>query len=124
MTNTTVLLVALLVCHYLADFCLTMPMMIRAKADGRNPWPILLHASVHAMLIGLCLLVWGVAWKLLLLLMLIELVSHFLIDTGKGRLTLFIPLFANQTKYYWLLFGFDQLLHQFVLVLVWHQAIQ
>ncbi len=40
------LLISLLVCHYLADFCLTTPAMIRAKADGRNPWPILLHAAI------------------------------------------------------------------------------
>ena len=30
------LLILLLVCHYLADFCLTLPVMIRAKADGRG----------------------------------------------------------------------------------------
>lgn len=57
----TVLFIVLLVCHYLADFCLTSPAMIRAKADGRNIWPILLHASVHALLIGLCLLLWGIS---------------------------------------------------------------
>ncbi len=78
------LLVALLVCHYLADYCLTMPSMIKAKADGCSPWPILLHTFVHALLIGICLLIWGVAWGMLLLLMLAELISHFLIDTGKG----------------------------------------
>lgn len=31
------LLTALLGCHYLADFCLTMPVMIWAKADGSKP---------------------------------------------------------------------------------------
>ena len=31
-----VLLTLLLVCHYLADFCLTLPVMICAKADGRG----------------------------------------------------------------------------------------
>ena len=28
------LIITLLVCHYLADFCLTSHSMIRAKADG------------------------------------------------------------------------------------------
>ena len=64
---------ALLICHYLADFCLTFPAMIRAKADGRSPWPIMLHACIHAILIGICLLLWGVSWKLLLILILLEL---------------------------------------------------
>ena len=121
MTQITLLLIALCLCHYLADFCLTSPSMIKAKADGRNPWPILLHASVHALLIGLCLLVWGMAWQLLLLLMLVELISHFLIDTGKGRLSANYPLLANQQKKpYWMLYGFDQLLHLLVIVFIWY----
>lgn len=116
----TVLLIFLLVCHYLADFCLTSPVMIRAKADGRNVWPILLHASVHAFLIGLCLLLWGISWKLVLLMMLTELVTHFLIDTGKGRLTARYPTLADQQrKPYWMLYGFDQFLHLLVIVIIW-----
>ena len=114
------MLVSLLICHYLADFCFTSPVMIRAKADGRNPWPILLHASVHALLIGLCLLIWGIEWKLMLLLMLVELISHFLIDTGKGRLTSYFPILADQQKKpYWMLYGLDQLLHLLIIVGIW-----
>ena len=120
MTNAILLLVALLVCHYLADFCFTSPAMILAKADGRNLWPILLHAFVHTLLIGLCLLIWGVVWKLLLLMMLVELISHFFIDTGKGRLTACYPQWADQQKKpYWMLYGFDQLLHLLVIVFIW-----
>jgi len=115
------LLIFLLVCHYLADFCLTSPTMIRAKADGRNPWPILLHAGIHAGLVGICLLCWQTPWKLLLLLILLELVTHFLIDTAKGRLTANFPILSDmQQKPYWMLYGFDQLLHLVVLVLIWH----
>lgn len=120
----TILFIVLLVCHYLADFCLTSPAMIRAKADGRNIWPILLHASVHALLIGLCLLLWGISWKILLLMMLAELVTHFLIDTGKGRLTARYPTLADQQrKPYWMLYGFDQFLHLLVFVFIWHCCI-
>lgn len=122
--KNALLLIVLLICHYLADFCLTTPKMIQAKADGRNIWPILLHASVHALLMGLCLLVFGVSWKLLLLLMLAELVSHFLIDTAKGRLTAHFPKLADmQQKPYWMLYGFDQLLHQGVIIGIWYYAI-
>lgn len=118
------LLISLLVCHYLADFCLTSPAMIRAKADGRNPWPILLHAGIHAGLVSICLLFWQTPWKTLLLLVLLELVSHFLIDTAKGRLTARFPALADmQQKPYWMLYGFDQLLHLMVLVLLWHFCI-
>lgn len=121
--NAIWLLTTLLLCHYLADFCLTSPSMIRAKANGRNVWPILYHASVHALLMGLCLLIWGVTWKLLVLLALGELISHFLIDTGKGRLTASIPLLADQHKKpYWMLYGFDQFLHLLVIVAIWHYS--
>ena len=62
--------------------------MIRAKADGKNFGPIALHSSVHAALVWLCLVVFGVEWKLLFLLVLLELVSHFIIDTLKARLSI------------------------------------
>ena len=115
----------MLICHYLADFCFTSPAMIKAKADGRNPWLILLHAGIHAGLIGLCLLVWGVSWKLLLMLALIELVSHFLIDTFKGYLTARYSFFANmQKKPYWMLYGLDQLLHLLVIVIICYYCIE
>ncbi len=118
------LLISLLICHYLADFCLTTPAMIKAKADGRKAGPILLHASIHAMLMGLCMLVFGVSWKLLLLLVLAELVSHFLIDTCKGRLTARFPKLADlQQKPYWILYGFDQLLHLLVIVGIWYYSV-
>ena len=109
----------MLICHYLADFCFTSPAMIRAKADGRNPWPILLHSSIHAVLMGVCLLIWGTRMKALILLVLFELVSHFVIDTSKGLLTARFPILADQQhKPYWMLYGFDQLLHQLVVVAI------
>lgn len=120
MTSATLLLIALLVCHYLADFCLTMPVMIRAKADGRRLWPIALHASVHAVLMGVCLCVYGVGWKGLLALTAIELVSHFVIDVSKARISICRPYLSDSRhKPYWMLYGLDQLLHQLVVVLIW-----
>ena len=115
------LLLVLLVCHYLADFCLTSPAMIKAKADGRNPWPILLHAGIHTGLVGVCLLCWQISWNLLLMMMALELVSHFLFDTAKGRLSACFPRLADQRqKSYWMLYGIDQLLHQLVIVGIWY----
>ena len=119
------LLTTLLVCHYLADFCFTTPAMIKAKADGRNPWPIMLHAGIHAGLVGICLLVWGISWKLLLILLLIEFVSHFLVDTAKGLLTAhYLILTDMKKKPYWMLYGFDQLLHLLVIVMIWYCCIK
>ena len=118
------LLIALLICHYLADFCLTWPALIRSKADGRNVWPILLHAAVHAVLMGVCLLVFGVTTEQLFLLMSLELVTHFIIDVGKAALSVKIPLLADiKRKPYWVLFGLDQLLHQLVVIIIWYVAV-
>ena len=73
---------------------------------------------------GLCLLIGRVAWDMLLLLMLVELISHFLIDTVKGRLTVCYPVLADQQKKpYWMLYGFDQLLHLLVIVFIWYYGI-
>lgn len=38
--------------HYLADFCLAAPVMVRAKADGKELWAIVLHSAIHAVLMG------------------------------------------------------------------------
>ena len=118
------LLIVLLICHYLADFCLTWPALIRSKADGRNVWPILLHAAVHAVLMGVCLLVFGVSMELTLWLMLLEVVTHFFIDFGKAVVSVKMPLLAEfKQKPYWVLFGLDQLLHQLIVVVIWYAAV-
>jgi len=119
------LLISLLVCHYLADFVLTSPSMIRAKADGKTLLPIMLHAAIHALLMAVCLLLFGATWQVWALLVGVEWISHFLIDTAKGRLTALFPLLANsQQKPYWALYGFDQLLHLLIIVLIWFLAIE
>ena len=121
MMSPTLLLISLLVCHYLADFCLTTPKMIRAKADGRNPWPIMLHAAIHAGLMTICLLLWAISWKAVLLAMAVEWITHFLIDWTKARLSIrFLILTDQQQKPYWMLYGLDQLLHQLVIVGIWY----
>ena len=121
MTNVVLLLIALFVCHYLADFCLTWSMLIRAKTDGRNLCPIAFHATIHAVLIGLCLLVYSVGWQLLIALMMTELVSHFAIDILKAQISIRYPYWSdNRHKPYWMLYGLDQLLHHIVLIVIWY----
>ena len=120
----TLLLVSLLVCHYLADFCLTTPVMIRAKVEGKKLWPIAFHATIHALLIGLCLLVYGLGWQLLIVLMMTELVSHFVIDVSKTQISIRFPYSSdNRHKPYWMLYGLDQLLHQIVVIVIWYLSI-
>ena len=113
------LLAALLACHYLADFVLTLPAMIRAKADGSRLWPIALHAAIHGALIAVCLAVYGAGWLLVTVLALLEFITHFAFDLAKARLTRRFAAFSDTTRRpYWLLFGLDQLLHQLVLITI------
>ncbi len=118
------LLIALFISHYLADFCLTWPALIQSKADGRSIRPILMHAGVHGVLMGGCLLVYGVSARQLLILTLFELITHFLIDTVKAHVSVRFLLLADiKQKAYWVLFGLDQLLHQMVVIAIWYVAV-
>ena len=68
---------------------------------------------------GAALAVMGISWKMCLWLAALQLVTHFVIDTTKGVLTGHFPLLADNTqKPFWILYGFDQLLHLLVILLV------
>lgn len=111
------LLSLLLACHYLGDFCLTFPSMIKAKSSGKISFPILYHAGVHAILMMLVLALFGVSLSGCLTGFAIELVSHFVIDVLKGALTAKQKILQdNSHKPYWMLYGLDQLLHLLVIV--------
>lgn len=115
------LLLFLLIGHYLGDYCFTTPGMIRAKADGSKLGPILLHSGIHAGLVGVCLICWRIPMKTVLMMMLLEVVSHFLIDLGKGLISGRSQVLSDpKKKAYWMLYGFDQLLHLSILLLIFH----
>ena len=62
--------------------------------------------------------------ELSLWLMLLEVVTHFVIDFGKAAVPVKVPLLADvKQKAYWVLFGLDQLLHQLVVVVIWYAAV-
>ncbi len=111
------LLISLFICHFLADYCLTTPKMIKAKASGKGLYHILYHSCVHAILIGIVFVLFGFSLKICALLFLIEMISHFIIDYCKGLVGRVFPAFAdNSQKAFWVLYGFDQLLHLLVIV--------
>lgn len=65
----------------------------------------------------------GVKSPMLLRLYALQLLSHFLFDVLKGRCTVWFPITANfAAKPYWIVMGFDQLLHSTVIMLMVYWA--
>ncbi len=118
------LLISLLICHFLADYCLTTPQMIEAKASGKHLQHIGLHAAVHATLMVVVLLAFCVSFVVVSALYALELISHFAIDYGKGFLGRKFPALGDNTKKpFWVLYGLDQLLHLLVIVAIVYSAV-
>jgi len=117
-----ILLLALLfVCHFLADFSpLSTSWMLHAKSKGSPFFPIFVHAGIHALLM-LSVLFFFSPLILALKLAAFQCVTHFIIDVCKGKMNVLFPVVSNpEDKRHWLLFGFDQLMHQTVILLmVW-----
>ncbi|MCK5410447.1 MAG: DUF3307 domain-containing protein [Gemmatimonadetes bacterium] len=113
------LLAFLLIGHFLADFTrLSTASMLRSKAVGTPPGPIGAHAGVHSGLVAVAVaLVAGPGLGLVALAAAVELVSHFAIDVGRGRIMRrFPPLGDPANSSFWSVLGLDQLAHALVLV--------
>lgn len=119
-----VLLAALLTGHFLGDFTpLATARMQEAKAAGGPLGPILEHATIHALITAaLVALVARPAAATVALAGGIQLVTHFLLDAGRGRASRFYPALSDPGRQlFWTALGADQLAH--ALVLVWITAL-
>lgn len=117
----TTVLILLFVCHFLADYThLSTGWMLSAKKLGKPLYPIFTHAFIHASLMLVVLsLCFGLSGKRLMFLFLFQLSTHFLIDVWKGRMNGWFPSLQNPAnKWHWVVFGFDQLLHAIVIILM------
>jgi len=114
-------LTLLFVCHFLADFTwLSRPHMLKAKRFGTPIWPILHHAWVHGILMFITSLFF-LPFYFAVLVLVIQILAHWAIDIGKGRVTYLIKSTQDSTKVeFWILFGFDQFLHQLTIILMWY----
>lgn len=120
----TQILIGLFVCHWLADYThLSTAWMLNAKRLGKPLYPILCHAIVHGLLMGLflrfCLGGWFTSNDTVAYLIYFQIITHFLIDVWKGRMNGWFPaLQSPANKWHWIVFGFDQLLHAIVIILM------
>jgi len=113
------LILLLLICHLLADFSpLSTDWMLRAKSKGAPLFPIFVHAGVHAVLM-LIVLFFFIPIAFALKLAALQWICHFAIDVCKGKMSVWFPVVANPAdKRFWMLFGFDQFLHQLVVLMM------
>lgn len=111
------LLVLLNLVHWLADYThLSTDWMLKAKRLGTPILPILAHAGVHAVLMGL-IIFFMYGYVLAIQLAALQLVSHFLIDLWKGKMNKWFPaLQSPANKFHWVVFGADQFLHQLIII--------
>jgi len=122
----TIILLSLFFSHFICDFTyLSTNWMLDAKRFGKPLYPIFIHSTVHAVgqLLILSLL-FGITGQKLMILFLIQLISHFLIDTWKGKMNGWLPILQSPSnKEHWIIFGFDQFLHAVVIIFMSHIAV-
>lgn len=110
--------------HWLADYThLSTKWMLDAKRLGKPIEPIFIHALIHTILIQIVLVCFVKDWLLIIELMVFQLFTHWIIDILKGRMNGWFPnLQSPANKFHWYVFGFDQLLHQIVLIVIAYLA--
>lgn len=111
-------LIILNICHLLGDYThLSTSWMLSAKRFGTPLLPILAHAGVHTLLFATALFIIH-GPEAALIGALIQLPTHFLIDVMKGKMNVWFPKLQDMSnKFFWVLFGVDQTLHQLVIIL-------
>jgi hypothetical protein len=123
-TRAILLLMYLQLAHYMGDFTplLVKNIMLDAKRYGTPILPILCHGVMNGVTYGLgvLLIYWNI--KFWILTILIETITHTILDTMKGWITFLNYKFEDKSNNcYWILFGADQLGHQ--LVIIWILAL-
>ncbi|MCJ7629052.1 MAG: DUF3307 domain-containing protein [Longimicrobiales bacterium] len=115
----TALLAALFTCHFLGDFTpLATENMQKAKAVGRPVGAIAAHALVHAVLVGIAVMVVaGTGVALVAVVAGIEFFTHLGIDWARGLLgARYAVLSDRSTQQFWSVLGIDQLAHGIILI--------
>jgi hypothetical protein len=103
-------LLAFQIKHYFCDFVLQTKWQIMGKKVYGGPGG-LLHAFLHAVASVPPLYLLGVPLWMLVAAPIGELVLHYHIDWAKSQIDERFHLADTESRY-WIVFGFDQLLHQ------------
>ncbi|WP_132080345.1 DUF3307 domain-containing protein [Sinorhizobium americanum] len=107
---TAMMIACLQLKHFVADYVLQPPWVLRGKGDLRMIGGYV-HAGTHALGTVPALLLVGVDLGRIVVLVLAEFIVHYLIDYAKAFLSLRSSADAS-TRVYWAMHGADQLMHQ------------
>ncbi|MDP2154288.1 MAG: DUF3307 domain-containing protein [Methylotenera sp.] len=102
-------LLCLFIKHFICDFPLqAFPWMYKNKGAYGHVGG-LVHATIHGAGTFIVLIYWlGLsAW----IFALADMVAHYHIDWAKMNISMKFDLKANNSEWFWILLGFDQLLH-------------
>jgi hypothetical protein len=99
----------LVVKHFVCDYPLqAMPYQYKNKGTYGHPGG-LLHASIHVL--GTAVVLWFFVGAAAILWALADGIAHYHIDYAKVRICAHFGLQPNNSEWYWIILGFDQLLH-------------
>lgn len=99
----------LFVKHFICDFPLQAnPWLYRNKGTYLHPGGIV-HAGLHG--IGTLLVLAPFIGSASILYALMDMVIHYHVDWAKMNISKHYDLQADNSEYFWILLGFDQLLH-------------
>lgn len=117
--DATWFLVILFVKHFICDFPLqAWPYMYANKGDLLHPGGYV-HAGIHGYATMLCLIAFTTSsFELAVALGAVELVIHYIIDFSKVNIGKRYNLKPDNSNWYWILLGFDQLLHSLTYILI------
>ena len=116
------LLALLMTKHFLCDFPLQRPYQYQNKGIYGHPGG-LLHAGIHMGGTFLVVCLFAGAWAALALAV-VDGAIHYHIDWGKNQINKRYGLNAHSGTAYWIVFGFDQFLHQLTYILITILALQ
>jgi len=108
-TPMFVALLCLFIKHFICDFPLqASPWMYKNKGTYGHAGGIV-HAAIHGAGTFISLIYWlgSSAW----IFALADMVIHYHIDWAKMNISMKFDLKANNSEWFWILLGFDQLLH-------------
>jgi hypothetical protein len=110
------LLVIFQIKHFVADYPLQTPYMLgKFKPFPQFIWPLAAHAGVHTIFTVVIALAYQ-RYDLVMSLALLDFTTHFVIDRLKASPALLGRFKPDQKQFWWAL-GFDQMAHQFVMIL-------